>query len=169
MMRTRVSDGAMRRSGAHGNDRRLAQLRWASIGMELFLAVGAVAGGLALMAGPKGEILPLPVSALAGSMFADYVLPGAVLFTVLGLGPLAGAVLAWRRHSWAPFLAFSIGVALLVWLTVQIAVVGYSSEPPLQAFYLGLAVLMTATGAAWMHRSTPDDPRARPCHPRRGR
>jgi hypothetical protein len=44
------------------------------------------------MAGPHGEILPLPVSALAGSPFADYFAPGVILFAVLGLAPLGAAV-----------------------------------------------------------------------------
>lgn len=92
--------------------------RWATaaIGLEVLLGVGAVGGGIALMAGPNGAILPLPVSALAGSPFTDYFVPGAILFTVLGLGPLAAAALAWRLHPLAPFLSFAVGGALLVWL-----------------------------------------------------
>jgi hypothetical protein len=81
--------------------------RWATtaIGLEILLGVGAIGVGIALMAGPHGEILPLPVSALAGSPFADYFVPGAILLTILGVGPLGAAILArngatrWRR-SW---------------------------------------------------------------------
>ena len=101
------------------------------------------------MAGPNGEILPLPVAALSGSPFANYFVPGAVLFTIIGLGPLAAAVLAWRRYSAAPLLALATGVALLIWLVVEIAVVGYSSDPPLQALYLALGVVITLVGVGW--------------------
>jgi hypothetical protein len=55
---------------------RLGRLRAAAIALELLLGVGAVGGGIALMAGPNGEILPLPVSALGGSPFANYFAPG---------------------------------------------------------------------------------------------
>jgi hypothetical protein len=48
--------------------------------------------GAALLVGPNGEIIRLPVSALAGSPFINYFVPGAVLFVVLGL------VRAWRRR-----------------------------------------------------------------------
>ena len=48
-----------------------------AIALEVFLGLGAVGGGLALMAGPNGEILPVPVSALSGSPFANYFVPGA--------------------------------------------------------------------------------------------
>jgi hypothetical protein len=81
-----------------------------------FLAIGALGGGAALLLGPRGEILPLPVSALAGLPFADYSVPGAILFIVIGLGPLAAAVLTWRRHRLAPLLACATGGDLIVWL-----------------------------------------------------
>jgi hypothetical protein len=103
------------------------------------------------MAGPNGEILPLPVSALAGSPFADYFAPGAILFVFLGIGPLGAAVLAWRRHPVAPLLALAVGSALLIWLVVQIAIVGYANDPPLQALYLGLGVVITLVGVSWVH------------------
>jgi hypothetical protein len=120
--------------------------------LEILLGIGAVGGGLALMAGPNGEILPLPVSALAGSPFANYFVPGAVLFTIIGLGPLGAALLAWRRHPVAPLLAFAVGAALLGWLVVEIAIVGYASNPPLQPLYLALGVAMVLVGGGWLRQ-----------------
>jgi len=129
---------------------RLGRLRAAAIALELLLGVGAVGGGIALMAGPNGEILPLPVSALAGSPFANYFAPGAILFTCLGIGPIGAAVMAWRRHPLSPLLAFMVGAALLIWLIVEIAIVGYSNDPPLQALYLGLGIAIAWVGIVWM-------------------
>lgn len=131
---------------------RLGRFAVTAIVLETFLGLGAVGGGLALMAGPSGEIIPIPVSALAGSPFADYFIPGAILFTVLGVGPLGAAVLAWRRHPMAPFLMSAVGGALLIWLIVQIGIVGYSDDPPLQAGYLGLGVVILLVGVGWMRR-----------------
>jgi hypothetical protein len=128
------------------------RLATASIVLESVLGVGAIFGGLALMVGPHGEILPLPVSALAGSPFASYFVPGAVLFTVLGLGSLGAVVLAWRRHPLAPFGAFAIGAVLLIWLSVEVAIVGYSNHPPLQALYVGLGVVMISVALVWMRQ-----------------
>ena len=51
-----------------------------AIVLEIFLGLGAVGGGLALMAGPNGEILPDPRIGVSGSPFANYFVPGAVLF-----------------------------------------------------------------------------------------
>jgi uncharacterized protein len=136
---------------------RLGRSAVAAIALEIFLAVGALGGGLALMAGPNGEILPLPVSALAGSAFANYFVPGTILFVVLGVGSLGAAVLAWRRHRIAPLLACAAGGALMIWLLVQVAIVGYSNDPPLQAFYFGLGVVLTLVGIGWMRSASVPD------------
>ena len=117
--------------------------------LDLLQAVGAIGGGLALMLGPRGELLPLPLSLLDGSPFATYFWPGAVLFAALGLGPLAVAVLAARRHRWAPLLTLGVGVVLLVWLAVEVSIIGYSNDPPLQPFYIALGLALGAGGAGW--------------------
>ena len=130
-----------------------SRLAATAMALEVLLGIGAVGGGLALMVGPNGEILPLPVSVLASSPFANYFVPGAILFTIIGLGPLGAALLAWRRHPVAPLLAFAVGVALLIWLVVEIAIIGYASNPPLQPLYLALGVAIVVVGGAWMRQT----------------
>ena len=117
-----------------------------ALALEVVLGIGAIAGGLILMLAPRGEILPLPLSALAGSPFDTYFVPGLILFGVLGFGPLVAARLAWLRHPLAPTAAFIVGAGLLIWVAVEIAIIGYSNEPPLQAIYgiLGVAILVVA-------------------------
>ncbi len=73
-----------------------------------------------------------------------------ILFTILGVGPLVTALLAWRRQPIAPFLTLAVGVALLVWIVVEIAIVGYSNKPPLQALYLALGSAIAAIGVSWL-------------------
>ena len=67
-------------------------------------------------------------------------------------GPLIVAVFAWRHHRWAPSLTLFIGVALLVWMATEIAIIGYSNTPPLQPIYIGLGVLISGVGIAWLRR-----------------
>jgi hypothetical protein len=124
----------------------LSRVAKVALALELILSIGAVAGGLMLMLAPRGEIIPLPLSALAGSPFDTYFVPGLILFGVLGLGPLVAARLAWLRHPLAPTAAFIVGVGLLIWVAVEVAIIGYSNEPPLQAIYavLGVAILLVA-------------------------
>jgi high-affinity Fe2+/Pb2+ permease len=42
---------------------------------------------------------------------------------------------------------------LLVWIAVEIAIVGYSNQPPLQAFYLALGIVIMLVGIAWLLRT----------------
>src|ERR1700675_4502244 len=141
----------------------LGRVAKAAVALEILLSIGALGGGLVLMIAPRGEILPLPLSALAGSPFDTYFVPGLILFGVLGFGPLVAARLAWLRHPLAPTAAFIVGAGLLIWVAVEIAIIGYSNEPPLQAIYgiLGAAILLVAirwlmdAGLPAMHRGTP--------------
>lgn len=128
----------------------LSRLAKASIALEVLLGIGALGGGLVLIVASRGEIMPLPLSALAGSPFETYLGPGLILFAVLGIGPFLAARLAWGRHPLAAFAALAVGMALLIWVAVQIAIIGYSSEPPLQAIYLGMGVAISVVALGWL-------------------
>ena len=125
----------------------------AAIALEVLLGVGALGGGGALMLGPRGEIMPLPLSALKGSPFDTYFVPGLILFGVLGLGSLAAAFLVWLRHPLAPATTTVVGVVLLIWIAVEIAIIGYSNDPPLQPIYLLLGAVITVVGLGWLRAS----------------
>jgi hypothetical protein len=139
----------------------LSRVAKGALALEVLLSIGALGGGLILMLAPRGEILPLPLSALAGSPFDTYFVPGLILFSVIGLGPLVAAGLAWMRHPVAPVAAFVVGAGLLTWVAVEVAIIGYSNEPPLQAIYmvLGVAILLVAirwlldVGLSQLHRN----------------
>lgn len=124
-----------------------------TLALEVFLSVGAIAGGIALMVGPRGEIIPLSPALLRGSPFDTYFVPGLILFAVLGLGPLVAARMVWLRHPLAPIAAVGVGVALLIWLAVEIGIIGYSDEPPLQQFYFLLGLAITIIGLGWVART----------------
>lgn len=108
--------------------------------------LSGLVGGLGLVLDPTGASIGLPVEWLAGSPFTDFLVPGLVLFTVLGIAPLAAAHGAWKRRTWSWAACLAVGVALLVWLAVEVAVIGYQSQPPLQLVYglVGGAIVVTA-------------------------
>ena len=76
-------------------------------------------------------------------------MPGLILFCALRLGPLGVAQLAWRRHPLAPISALGVGVTLLIWMAVEVAIVGYTNRPPLQPFYFLLGTVISGVGLAW--------------------
>ena len=53
-----------------------------------FLALGAIGGGGVLIISPTGELIGMPLSELRNSPFNSFLLPGVILFSVLGLIPL---------------------------------------------------------------------------------
>jgi hypothetical protein len=118
--------------------------------LEILLSIGALAGGLVLIIAPRGEIMPLPLSALTGSPFESYLVPGLILFGALGLGPLVAVRLAWLRHPLGPIAALVVGTGLLIWVAVEVAIIGYSNEPPLQAIYGILGVAITLVALRWL-------------------
>jgi hypothetical protein len=127
-----------------------SRLARVSVVLDVLLGIGALAGGLVLIVAPRGEVMPLPVAALEGSPFDTYFWPGVILFMVLGVGPLVAAWLAWQRHPMAPIATFGVGAALLVWVVVEIAIIGYSNEPPLQAIYLVMGFAISIVALGWL-------------------
>ncbi len=142
-------------TSAIGVARRRPKALVALIVVQLFQALGALAGGAALVASPEGRLMKMPVSNLAGSPFTDFLIPGIILFVVLGVGPLATAwVLARRPRSaalervnpcsheyWGWTLSGAIGVGLVVWIAVEALIVPYSFLQPL---YAGVGVVIIA-------------------------
>jgi hypothetical protein len=56
---------------------------------------------------------------------------------------------------WRPLL-LGVGVTLLIWMAVEIAIVGYTNSPPLQPFYLLLGAVITGVGLGWRKRNADD-------------
>lgn len=112
----------------------------------VFQGFSGVAGGFGLTFDPSGASLGIPRMWLEGSPFSSYLIPGLVLLIVLGAGPLIVGWGLWRRRPWAKTAAPLVGAALVVWIAVEIAVIGYHSSPPLQAIYGPLGVVMLVLG-----------------------
>lgn len=112
-----------------------------------FQGLSGLAGGLGLVGDPTGAALGLRLEWLDGSPFADYLIPGVFLLTVLGAAPLLTAHGVWRSRAWSWAASLLVGLSLLVWLGIQIAVVGYVADPPLQLVYGLLGVLIVVLAA----------------------
>lgn len=113
----------------------------------VFQGLSGIAGGIGFLVDPSGATLGIPLEWLEGSPFANYLIPGLVLLIVLGVLPLIVVTGVWRRSRWGRISAVAVGAALLIWLAVEILVVGYQPEPPFQAVYaaLGVAIMVAAS------------------------
>lgn len=123
-----------------------------------FLGLGAIGGGVALIASPSGEAIGMPVSVLKNSPFTDFLVPGLLLFIVFGICPFVliiallskpGSRLAERFNffsdmHWAWSFSLYQGFALLIWIQVQMTIM--QAVHWLHTFYVLYAILMLFTG-----------------------
>ena len=112
----------------------------------LFQGVSGVAGGIGLLMDPTGASLSIPIDWLAGSPFPDYSVPGLVLLVALGIFPLVVFYGLLTGKNWGLVGAWLVGLALLMWLFVEIVVIGYQAQPPLQLIYGAVGVVILVLG-----------------------
>jgi hypothetical protein len=120
-----------------------------------FLGLSAIGGGGALIISPSGKLLGgLPLSILQNSPFNNFLMPGIILFVVLGVFPtlLIFALLKktaspfaehfnfFRDMHWAWSFSVYIAFALIIWIqveTIYVQGVGW-----LQTFYMLYSIPM---------------------------
>jgi hypothetical protein len=122
------------------------------IGLLLFLGIGALGGGGVLIISPSGSMIGMPLSLLAHSPFPSFLIPGIILFLVLGIKPCYLAwVLVYRPENkiaqyfnvfkdmyWGWSYCIYIAFALIIWIQVETIYIGATSW--LQTFYLLLSI-----------------------------
>jgi hypothetical protein len=129
----------------------------------VFQGLSGIIGGVGFLLDPTGASLGIPLRWLEGSSFQDYQVPGILLLTVLGLYPLLVTFLVQRRVAWARRGVMTVGVALIIWIGVEISVVGFRPIPPLQILYGGLGALLIVLSFAPGVREALDP--STPSHP----
>ena len=124
----------------------------------VFQGLSGCLGGARLVADPSGASIDLPLDLIADSVFPSYLVPGLVLLIVLGVGPLVAAWGVFRRTPWGWTASFVVGAALMIWLAIQIRIIGYHPDPPLQLTYAlvgcAIAVLAVLSGRDPVRRAT---------------
>ncbi|MEE4274545.1 MAG: hypothetical protein V2J16_01565, partial [Thermoleophilia bacterium] len=99
------------------------------------------------MLDPSGESLSFSQRYLEGTPFDSFLVPGLVLFVVLGLLPLVVSYGLLRGRSWSWLLSVALGVGLVIWLATEIVLVGgplYSDAPVISLFLWGFYGVVAA-------------------------
>ncbi|WP_136687580.1 hypothetical protein [Halorhabdus amylolytica] len=115
-------------------------MAWLLIVLTGSLGVRGLLGGGQFIVDPSGDLVGLSTAELSGSPFSDFLLPGIVLFVVLGLGPILVVVGLTRERRWAWWGAVGVSVALIAWVLAEGWVVGFGER--LQVPNLLLAITM---------------------------
>jgi hypothetical protein len=107
------------------------------IALLLLLGLSALIPGAMFMLAPDGHLIQMPMSNLRESPFLDYFIPGLLLFSFVGIFPLAVAYGLWRMPAWRwpnlinPFKhqhwswagSLAAGVILIIWITAQVLLI----------------------------------------------
>jgi len=86
--------------------------------LHVLVGIGAMCGGLAAITNP-GEPLGMSVEALKNSPFSDYLIPGNILFSVIGLGNIFSAIMLFVKFRFQGYISSVFSWALVIWIVVQ--------------------------------------------------
>jgi len=120
-----------------------------------YLALGAIGGSIVLIISPTGEMLGLPISEFKNIPFSSFLIPGIILFSVLGLIPLLLIIALLKKPEsklaekfnvfndmhWSWTYCIYIAFILIGWIHVQLIFL-QASVHWLHTFYLFYAILI---------------------------
>ena len=86
--------------------------------LHLFVGMGAIAGGLAAITNPY-EPLGMPIDLLKNSPFSNYLIPGIILFTIIGIGNIFSALAFRFKLKLQGYNSSIFSFALVIWIIIQ--------------------------------------------------
>jgi hypothetical protein len=124
------------------------------IALLAFLGVGAIFGGAVFIISPSGKLIGMPLAILNPSPFHNFLIPGIILFFILGIIPLLliAALLKkppskladrfnfFNDMHWVWTYTIYIAFILIFW--IQIEMIMLSAVSWLHTFYMLLAVVI---------------------------
>jgi len=111
-----------------------------SVILLIILGIAALAGGGAFIYDPSGGALKMPVSFLDRSPFTNYLIPGIVLFGLIGVGSTVVAVLTLKKIKYYELYIALKGAILMSWIIIQVIMIGNTSALQPILFIYGLVV-----------------------------
>ncbi|UNC91038.1 hypothetical protein [Candidatus Contubernalis alkaliaceticus] len=86
--------------------------------LHVFVGIGAVAGGLAAISNPQ-EPLGMPADLLVNSPFSNYLIPGIILFSIIGIGNIISAYMFHFKSKYQGYISSVFSWALVIFIVVQ--------------------------------------------------
>lgn len=122
----------------------------------LFQSLSGLFGGFNLITDPSGGSLQMPLTFLEGTPFDSFLIPGIILFLLLGLLPgitfiglltrkswrWAESLNIYRNRHWSWTFSVYAGIMLILWIDFQVMLIGYGHF--IQTLYalVGAAILI---------------------------
>ncbi len=86
--------------------------------LHVFVGVGALAEGLAAITNPDNP-MGVTVEALENSPFNNFLIPGIILFTIIGVGNIVSAITLRLDFKLQGYVSSIFSWALVIWIVVQ--------------------------------------------------
>jgi len=94
-------------------------IRALSISLLLMSGVAAIVGGGSMLIDPSGGSIGLPIAMLSTTPFADYFIPGLILFVAVGVLNVVTGLLSILRNAHSAQLTILQGAILTGWIAIQ--------------------------------------------------
>lgn len=124
--------------------------------LHAFVGIGALAGGLAAITNPE-EPLGVTVDALKNSPFENFLIPGIILFTIIGLGNILSATTLALNSKFQGYISSVFSWALVIWIVVQCIMLEDIVPLHIIFFIIGLVEAIISTGILFEKRLFPAD------------
>lgn len=131
---------------------RLPWIARLAVALEIFLGVGALFGGGVFILAPDGHLLGMPLTMLTGTPFQSFLVPGILLFSLVGVVPIVAAAITARHQAIAPLAAVVVGLILMGWITIEMVILAGPTSL-FWALYLVLGTVIAAIGVAWVRQA----------------
>jgi hypothetical protein len=119
------------------------KLRIISIILLFITSLNALAAGYSFIVEPSGVDLGMNVGYLKYSPFDTFLMPGLILFIIIGLGCVYVAVVAILKKAYYPLLVLSQGSIITGWIMVQVLMLRMFHTLHLIIFVIGVVLIIT--------------------------
>jgi hypothetical protein len=110
--------------------------------LQVFIGITATIGGFGLVSDPSGTKMHVALDLLKKSPFTDFLIPGLVLLIVNGACNVLAGIATFLRNRYAGNLAVFLGAFLVLYITVEVLVIGLVNFSQPLYFILGVAELI---------------------------
>jgi hypothetical protein len=119
-----------------------------------FLGLGALYGGGVLIFSPSGELMGMPLKMLQYSPFSNFLIPGIILFFILGMLPIVVIYALIRKPEWrlpeyvnvftdmhwAWTFSVYIAFSLIIWIQTEMMIL--KAVHWSHSLYIGIAIII---------------------------
>ena len=138
---------------------------WILIVLLFIIGISALISGAMLFVASDGNLMQWSTDQLKGTPFSNYLIPGIILFTLIGIFPIfvgygllrrpnwtwPNAINPLKQVHWAWTASWAVAVIMLIWIIVETVLLGYISflQPAIAIYAMIILILTFLPG---MHR-----------------